>query len=279
MTEEADRIEEEMEGKELDVEAEEGGEDEEGEDGVYDPIEETEKFFEAELADLEGLSAPRKLKTIISSRKRVENDIKLMANRIRHLHLEEEKAQKKIDTTKTRANDILDLKERNREAARRRELERKQAEEELRRERQLLALQKAERRAAIRANREALQQSKREDVLMMKQMKKVQERDRKLRLQQERIRCAQSAEVIRLHKKVAADHNMRQRRQQLFEADQDMQDQIYEELLKKHHALQEIAQLEEEESGLINRLHSTQQIHLQAYEELEAALNEDLADE
>jgi len=43
MTEEADRIEEEMEGKELDVEAEEGGEDEEGEDGVYDPIEETEK--------------------------------------------------------------------------------------------------------------------------------------------------------------------------------------------------------------------------------------------
>jgi len=237
------------------------------------------QFFEAELADLEGLSAPRKLKTIISSRKRVENDIKLMANRIRHLHLEEEKAQKKIDTTKTRANDILDLKERNREAARRRELERKQAEEELRRERQLLALQKAERRAAIRANREALQQSKREDVLMMKQMKKVQERDRKLRLQQERIRCAQSAEVIRLHKKVAADHNMRQRRQQLFEADQDMQDQIYEELLKKHHALQEIAQLEEEESGLINRLHSTQQIHLQAYEELEAALNEDLADE
>lgn len=43
----------------------------------------------------------------------------------------------------------------------------------------------------------------------------------------------------------------------------------------KQKALQEMAQLEEEEAALIGRLHSTQQIHLQAYEELEAALNED----
>merc|ERR1719335_1064274 len=47
------------------------------------------------------------------SRKRAEQDAMLLANRINLLRAEEKKAQKKIEETKKRANEILELRKRN----------------------------------------------------------------------------------------------------------------------------------------------------------------------
>jgi len=47
------------------------------------------------------------------SRKRAQEDVKLLANRIALLKQEEQKAWKKIEDTKKKANDIINVRQRN----------------------------------------------------------------------------------------------------------------------------------------------------------------------
>jgi len=55
-------------------------------------------------------------------RKKAEEDAQLLANRIALLQLEEKKAMKKIEETKKKAKEIIELKNRNLQAQREREL-------------------------------------------------------------------------------------------------------------------------------------------------------------
>jgi len=55
----------------------------------------------------------RKLVAAKIARKRAEEDMKLLNNRISLLKQEEQKAWKKIDETKKRAHDIINQRERN----------------------------------------------------------------------------------------------------------------------------------------------------------------------
>ena len=48
-----------------------------------------------------------------NERRRAESDVQLLANRLAHLRAEEEKARRKIEETKKRASEILDMKARN----------------------------------------------------------------------------------------------------------------------------------------------------------------------
>ena len=54
-------------------------------------------------------------------RKKVEEDAQLLANRITLLQIEEKKALKKIEETRKKAKDIMELKARNLEAQRQKE--------------------------------------------------------------------------------------------------------------------------------------------------------------
>ena len=54
-------------------------------------------------------------------RKRAEEDAQLLANRIALLQLEEKKAMKKIEETKKKAKEIIDLKNRNAQAIKEKE--------------------------------------------------------------------------------------------------------------------------------------------------------------
>jgi hypothetical protein len=49
-------------------------------------------------------------------RKKVEDDVQLLANRIALLEIEEKKANKKIEETRKKAQEIMGLKSRNKEA-------------------------------------------------------------------------------------------------------------------------------------------------------------------
>lgn len=51
------------------------------------------------------------------SRKRAQEDVKLLANRIALLKQEEQKAWKKIEETKKKANDIINVRHRNADQA------------------------------------------------------------------------------------------------------------------------------------------------------------------
>lgn len=57
----------------------------------------------------------RKLVAAKIARKRAEEDMKLLSNRIQLLKQEEQKAWKKIDETKKRAKDIINQRQRNQE--------------------------------------------------------------------------------------------------------------------------------------------------------------------
>lgn len=55
-------------------------------------------------------------------RKKAEEDAQLLANRIALLQLEEKKAHKKIEETKKKAKEIMELKNRNLQAQREKEM-------------------------------------------------------------------------------------------------------------------------------------------------------------
>lgn len=64
----------------------------------------------------------RKLTAAKIARKRAEEDLKLLTNRIKLLKSEENKAHKKINETRKRATDIFGQRERNQQAAQDKEM-------------------------------------------------------------------------------------------------------------------------------------------------------------
>lgn len=72
---------------------------------------------EKQSRDSYGESEERLLESKLQ-RKKAEEDAKLLANRIALLRLEEQKALKKVEETRKKAKEILELKQRNAEAQR-----------------------------------------------------------------------------------------------------------------------------------------------------------------
>lgn len=66
-------------------------------------------------------SENQKLIEAKQARKKVEEDALLLANRIALLEVEDKKAQKKIQETRKKAQEIMDLKARNKESEQKKE--------------------------------------------------------------------------------------------------------------------------------------------------------------
>ena len=77
-----------------------------------------------------------------NERRRAESDVQLLANRLAHLRAEEEKARRKIEETKKRASEILDMKARNAAIAKRKEEERATRKAIVGREQQRVAMRR-----------------------------------------------------------------------------------------------------------------------------------------
>lgn len=90
-------------------------------DGHYDEGEPGEQYEEEEDAGFVG----EKLLDSKAARKRADEDAKLLSNRIALLKLEEKKAWKKIDETKTKAKRIMEQRQRNQVLNKQREERRK----------------------------------------------------------------------------------------------------------------------------------------------------------
>ena len=89
------------------------------------------------------------------TRKRADEDVVAMQNRINRLKMEEYRARKNIEDTQNKADDIVRLKAQNELKARAKEKAKQLHEEQLQRERQQKTLERATRDANIRVRREA----------------------------------------------------------------------------------------------------------------------------
>jgi hypothetical protein len=98
----------------------------------------------------------------------MEEDLRLLANRVSHLKVEEERARKKIGETRRKASEIKELKARNEALAREKEEKRQREEEERRALAAALLQEQHQRLSTIKRKRRMVQDEKKKDVESLK---------------------------------------------------------------------------------------------------------------
>jgi len=206
-------------------------------------------------------------------RKRAEEDAQLLANRIALLQLEEKKAMKKIEETKKKAKEIIDLKNRNAQALKEKEQVKKQKEEEEMRKAMQNKVVKEQVKINQENNRNQLLKRLKNDVDLMRKTKQdikeqsMQEKD------EEYIRNVQQANHIRNQQKEAQIKKQKQLEEIKQKARIEYENKIRQELEVKEQTDQLIARLEQQEMELIQRLQNTQSLQKEAFDDLERALS------
>lgn len=207
-----------------------------------------------------------------NARIKAENDRELLANRINHLRLEQDRVSKRIEETKKRALEIIDLKERNRVNADAKNQARGWLENELDRQKSHLVQMREERKHAIKLSQAALVQSKKEEVGARKEMRRQNESAVNHFRNIEQQRAINCRGVVRDQQRLAQERLSSSKEQQLAllraqthaKREQTERERIMRE--------QEMLKMEKMEMELIKSLTQCQDEQKQAYEELEATL-------
>ena len=100
-----------------------------------------------------------------NARKRADCDMQLLANRLAHLRAEEAKAMKKIEETKSRADEIIRLKKENATIHKKKSISSSKKNAVESEEQQMIAMRRAKARADRKARMSDVQRSKMEDVM------------------------------------------------------------------------------------------------------------------
>lgn len=206
-------------------------------------------------------------------RKQAESDAQLLANRIALLQQEEAKAWKKIQQTKTRANEIMKLRDENdmKTSMKSQRYQQSDAQTRVAQEQKLIQKQRA------KANRDKAIQDKqvrsREEVDQVKELRRrnlaEKEEQRKLQLRQAKA----SAEQVRLQHKKALEMKEQKRRDQERANQAAYEGRVKDEERACQMTELEVQVMEREEMELIQRLQNAQFLQKQAYDELEGALS------
>ena len=115
----------------------------------------------------------QKLLEVKLARKKVEEDAQLLANRIALLEVEDKKAQKKIEETRKKAQEIMDLKTRNKENEKQKQEIKNQQLEELKKKNQQVKQVNEEIKQNQEANKTSLLKKIKNDVEEVRKIKKV----------------------------------------------------------------------------------------------------------
>ena len=148
-----------------------------------------------------------------NARIRAEQDRQMLQNRINRLIIEEEKAAKRISETRRRAKEIWDLKRRNEanQAARADAGSWMSSEQHL--QRQLLTQARSERASALDSSKKALEHMRKEEVAVLRQMRRENEEAVVAQRNMELARCKARKQSVKMHQEAAA-----QRRNKVREA-------------------------------------------------------------
>lgn len=132
---------------------------------------------------------------IRNARMRAESDVTLLRNRLEKLGQEERKALKKIEETRKRAEQIIQLRARNERAHLRKQLEAERSERQRDRRREALQASKNEMSGKVQANVDALQAQKKHDAAVMRDQRALINDYLRVKQQQQLERNRQVTEV------------------------------------------------------------------------------------
>ena len=146
-----------------------------------------------------------------NARIRAEQDRQMLQNRINRLIIEEEKAAKRISETRRRAKEIWDLKRRNEanQAARADAGSWMSSEQHL--QRQLLTQARSERASALDSSKKALEHMRKEEVAVLRQMRRENEEAVVAQRNMELARCKARKQSVKMHQEAAAQRRNKAR--------------------------------------------------------------------
>ena len=207
-----------------------------------------------------------------NQRIRSEADMKLLANRIQHLQLAEERARKKIAETKNRTSEIMALKKRNLLFAEQKKRLKAEREITISALQQAVTTAKVSQREHIRASR-ALAESRRRDT-----SNKVKQTLAELNARHERdmVNLQAKHRTLNLIGREAHERHRRVKEERRAEKErivkQQYADAVDAETARALEAQRLIREMAEHEERLMKSLRETQAAQTQAFEDLQSTL-------
>jgi hypothetical protein len=208
------------------------------------------------------------------ARKRAELDAQLLANRIALLKQEEEKAWKKIEETRKRAQEIMELRSANEQKFVAKEQFYKAKWESIRSAQTQNAYNRDRAKAVREATREGLLEQRQNNAQSTKVQSQQYLLQKKERESSERQANMERGNLIKQKKEEAKRRLEEDRLAQLEKFREDYEGRTAQEELLRSRTDSLVAKMEKEEMELIQRLQNTQTVQRNAYEELEAALGQ-----
>jgi len=208
------------------------------------------------------------------ARKRAELDAQLLANRIALLKQEEEKAWKKIEETRKRAAEIVELRKQNEQKYSAKEDYYKQKWESIRKAQAVNQAQREKAKAIREQTKHGMLEQKHANAQSTKQQSQHMLLQKKEREAAERQQNLERSSYLKSRKDDAKRRMEEERLAQLERFREDYEARTAQEELLRARTDALVAKMEKEEMELIQRLQNTQTVQRNAYEELEAALGQ-----
>jgi hypothetical protein len=221
---------------------------------------------------MRSIKENRTLKDAKKERKQVEKDAELLANRIALLKQEEMRTWKKIEETRKRAKEVLDMKKKNEERIKKKMRDIKDKSRRMRLNQKRVKLLRETRQQEKGKIKQAVLTYKRQEFRMTKI-----EGKKNLRIKSEMMRRhleskKQQSKAIKEQLRIAELKKREYEREKLERAKKEFEDKIDRELRLTRQKEKEVMQMEMIEMELIKKLQNTQNIQKNAYKELENAL-------
>jgi len=206
------------------------------------------------------------------ARRKLQQDVELLSNRVERLREEERKAKQKVLETKLRGQEISALQKRNEQASAAKALAKRMEEDQRLREVQQLRLKRVAEKEQVKAVQEELAKAKRDDVRAEKQVK-AENADMVRSLRSYDVARAQKTRAeIRSHQKMVSLKFEKQREAHQEFLAQDFINMIALEDRRREEVETEIAEMESVERKHIENLRKLQEEQKMAYDALEQAL-------
>lgn len=206
------------------------------------------------------------------ARRKLQQDVELLSNRVERLRQEERKAKQKVLETKLRGQEIAALQKRNEQAAQAKSLAKRMEEDQRLREVQQLRLKRVAEKEQVRRVQEEMAKARREDVQAEKQIKAENAEMVKSLKQFDVARAQKTRTEIRSHQKMVSLKFEKQREAHQEVLAQDFINMIALEDRRREEVENEIADMEEIERKHIENLRRLQDEQRMAYDALETAL-------
>lgn len=207
-----------------------------------------------------------------NARKRAEADVQLLANRLQHLKMAEERARRKIVETKSRTGEIMTLKKRNMEHQQSKMNHNMERELSVTSEQKRVNSQRNMARKHVQDSKEVLERTRKAQAgAQREQMRTMSEWKEEQALKEEARNRQRNSSIRRrrdaLKKKKDAELAAQERRLQ-----EEYAKKVSQEAERTREAENLIMRMESEEAALIERLRRTQEMQRAAYEELQTTL-------